>query len=70
MIVYLRLKGHCRGCKWYCGADARGLGPACHHAEFVREEMATCLVSALAWVMGKLLGAVMAGLAYLCGWMR
>src|SRR5262249_15632319 len=61
MIVFLRLKCHCRGCKRYCRVDAHGLCPACHEAEFIREEMAGCLVGAvLAPVAWALFGLVMA----------
>jgi hypothetical protein len=60
LIVFLRLKCHCHGCKRYCRVDAHGLCPVCHQAEVIREEMATCLVGALAPAARVLLGLVMA----------
>ena len=58
MIVFLRLKGHCRCCKRYSRVDLRWLCKGCRRQEVIRDAVILFLLGMLSAVVGALLGLV------------
>ena len=56
MIVFLRLKGHCRCCKRYSRVDLRWLCKGCRRKEVIRDAVILFLLGMLSAVVGALLG--------------